>query len=481
MNTDLLNEIRRSFAANIGGRYELQNLPQDAKAYTISLRGEYGVIIAYNSEEDIYEDASNICISTKSLSFGGIVNRYLALTCFEPALREKFADLCYHFVDPGANNEDRGKLLSKPLEWWKYWTEMLGDSNSKKSSYDVLAELIALDYLYKGDPTIQWTDYGTHDIESATNSYEVKSTVKKSESHITISSRQQLECANQLELLFFRLEKSQSGFSINNVAKSLEKHGYDRNLLEKQLKKRGLIRGMSVRETKFTILEVRKFLIDDNFPKIVEKSFKNDVYPPNIIKIEYTIDLEGIDYKSIFFSLNPDGTISGKEAANTINNITQINNKDTTGETKYPKYDEWREGCIPLFSLRAACGYFDDGKLPEVESWIDITGSGITPNKDLYFVVKAQGDSMLNKIKDGDRCIFKWYKGGTRNNEIVLTQVKGTDPDYDAGYTIKKYHREENKSGKTITLLPLNENYKEIVIDDESYKTIGIFEYNLDQ
>ena len=482
MNTDLLNEIRRSFAANIGGRYELQNLPQDAKAYTVSLHGEYGVIISYNSDEDIYEDASNICISTKSLSFGGIVNRYLALTCYDPALREKFADLCYHFVDPGDNNEDRNKLLSRPLEWWKYWTEMLGDSNSKKSSYDVLAELIALDYLYKDDPTIQWTDSGTHDVESATNSYEVKSTVKKSESHITISSRHQLECANQLELLFFRLEKSQSGFSINNVAKSLERHGYDRKLLEKQLEKRGLIKGMSVRETKYTLLEVRKYLIDDKFPKVVEKSFKNDVFPPNIIKIEYTIDLEGIDYKSIFFTLNPDGTISGRETATTINVDTHTNDNDTIGETKCQMYDEWREGCIPIFSLRAACGYFDDGEMPEEEGWVDASGHGFTPDRERHFVVHAKGNSMSPKIKDGNLCVFEWYNkvGGTREGDIVLIYAEDKLSD-GSTYTIKKYHSEKNTdedswNHKKIILYPLNSDYDPIELEEgQKVYTVGVF------
>ena len=41
----------------------------------------------------------------------------------------------------------------------------------------------------------------------------------------------------------------------------------------------------------------------------------------------------------------------------------------------------------------------------------------------LLFVVHAKGNSMLPKIKDGDLCVFERYHRGSREGEIVLSQV----------------------------------------------------------
>jgi hypothetical protein len=73
-----------------------------------------------------------------------------------------------------------------------------------------------------------------------------------------------------------------------------------------------------------------------------------------------------------------------------------------------PIYDEYHEGCIPLYTLRAACGYFEDGEVPEEEGWVDATGNGFTPDPKRHFVVHAKGDSMFPKIKNGDFCIFEY-------------------------------------------------------------------------
>ena len=84
--------------------------------------------------------------------------------------------------------------------------------------------------------------------------------------------------------------------SINDMKDVFVKAGYSESLLESQLEAKGFIKGNSIRDKKYIQLERRKYVIDDNFPRIVESSFKNDVYPKNIIKILYTIDLEGLDY-----------------------------------------------------------------------------------------------------------------------------------------------------------------------------------------
>ena len=148
-------------------------------------------------------------------------------------------------------------------------------------------------------------------------------------------------------------------------------------------------------------------------------------------------------------------------------------------------YPEYKPGRIPLYTLRAACGYFDEGQLPEEEGWIDASGLGFTPDPKRHFAVHAKGDSMLPKIKDSDICIFEWYTAGSRNGEIVLTQSSEYDSEYGGRYTIKRYHSEKTVTEEgwqhaSVQLLPINQDYEPIELDEfGEYRTIGIFKCTL--
>ena len=149
-------------------------------------------------------------------------------------------------------------------------------------------------------------------------------------------------------------------------------------------------------------------------------------------------------------------------------------------------YEDYQPGRIPLYTLRAACGRFEDNELPVADGWVDATGHGFTPDKDRYFAVHAKGDSMLPLIHDGDICVFEWYTGGSRKGEIVLMQLRDFDPEYDGRYTIKRYDSEKMVTEdywehKSITLSPRNPAFEPIIIhEDESVRTIGIFKCTLD-
>ncbi len=140
--------------------------------------------------------------------------------------------------------------------------------------------------------------------------------------------------------------------------------------------------------------------------------------------------------------------------------------------------DTFQIGCIPLYSLRVACGYFENGGNPEAEGWLDATDKGFTPDPKRYFVVHAKGRSMLPKIKDGDLCVFEWCEGEPMNGDITLTQCIDVDLDYGERYTIKRYYCEKAAGAynNKIELRPLNSDYNTIVLQpDKDYRTIGIF------
>lgn len=143
--------------------------------------------------------------------------------------------------------------------------------------------------------------------------------------------------------------------------------------------------------------------------------------------------------------------------------------------------DTYQVGCVPLYSLRAACGYFDNGGIPEAEGWLDATGRGFSPDVNRHFVIHAKGNSMLPLIKDGDFCVFEWCDGEPDNGEITLTQCLDIDEDYGERYTIKRYHSEkgagvDGTQNSRIVLSPLNPDYDIIELTpDNAYKTVGVF------
>lgn len=161
--------------------------------------------------------------------------------------------------------------------------------------------------------------------------------------------------------------------------------------------------------------------------------------------------------------------------------LNPTENDTESEESKIVVLPTCHEGCVPLYTLRAACGYFEDGEVPEEEGWVDASGKGFTPDPKRYFAVHAKGDSMLPKIKDGDICVFEWYKAGSRNGEIVLTECNEKDLDYGGMYTIKKYQSEKLVTGNgwqhtKVELVPLNKDYRTIELDDETNcRTIGVF------
>lgn len=145
---------------------------------------------------------------------------------------------------------------------------------------------------------------------------------------------------------------------------------------------------------------------------------------------------------------------------------------------------------LPLYSVRAACGYFETSEQPEAEGWLDVSSLPFTPSEDM-FIVHAKGDSMLPRIKDGDLCVFERYQGGSREGEIVLSQASDYFEEYGGKYTIKKYHSEKmvNEDGvevhSKIELQPLNaKGFKTIVLQNDvetQYATIGVLKFVIEQ
>jgi len=143
---------------------------------------------------------------------------------------------------------------------------------------------------------------------------------------------------------------------------------------------------------------------------------------------------------------------------------------------------------LPVYSVKAACGYFGEGELIEEDGWMKAEGLGKL-NRNM-FVIQASGRSMEPRIHDGDYCVFQANPAGSRQGKIVLVQHRNFwDDDFGGAFSIKKYSSSWSRDEfddwrhEKIELIPQNNDYKTIVInredvddsDDLSFRVIGEF------
>lgn len=294
----LPDEIKQFFATHKNGALPLKSLPDEYPAYAIRTSEGFGVALEWDSDAALSEHFANANFYSSTMMLGGADKTLLILQSYREDLRNEFACVCAQFVDPGKEGAGRASILSEPLSWWKKWRNLLGNVISDKAPYSVLCEMMVLDYVRNEDSSAEWTaaKSGTHDIESENRSYEVKSTIRRYGAEITISGQFQLLTPKPLDLFFCRVEESPAGISINDMKKKLVDDGYNEGELEHQLSKQGYELGASSRVIKYSVLEKRRYHIDDSFPKITEASFKGDKIPNGITHITYSVDLETIPY-----------------------------------------------------------------------------------------------------------------------------------------------------------------------------------------
>jgi len=137
-----------------------------------------------------------------------------------------------------------------------------------------------------------------------------------------------------------------------------------------------------------------------------------------------------------------------------------------------PPQEELFRRCLPVYTLKAAAGYFGEGEAVEPEGWVEVDGIGKLDER--MFVARAVGRSMEPKIQDGDYIVFRANPVGSRDGKIVLVQYRGPeDPETGGAYTVKKYRSEkvsDEEGGwrhKRIILSPLNSEFSPIILEED--------------
>ena len=296
----LLQEIRNDFAGIAEGAViRIESLGSEENII-VSRDSRNGLMIGMQIDDSVpgVNESFTSCHLFDSYFFmNGSNQRYLFLSCSLLEYRREFASLCCEFVEPGPGGQYRKELLTDPLAWWLKWINLLGNTVSERNIYCVIAEMIALDFLFQNDNTVTWlaAKAGVRDIESDTETFEVKSTIRRTGHEAVISSSFQLDSDKNFWILFCRMEENKSeGVSIRNMFDTLVGHGYDRQKLTDELSRQGLDLSNHICGIKYKAIEKVKYLVDDDFPKIVDASFVGGHRPNGIDKITYTVDLASV-------------------------------------------------------------------------------------------------------------------------------------------------------------------------------------------
>lgn len=307
----VISEIRELFASsrNKSGYYPIQSLPTSAPGWVFRFGdGEYGVAIPYNGES-VNEEFNEVRLFTGQYRIGDEFRQLLLVTSGNEISREQFALFCYSLVNPGKDNVLRNSIEADPVEWWKEWKTLLGNTSVEKKPYAVIGEMIVLCQILSTGVKAAWggPSASSKDIETPDAEYEVKSTTERYGKKVRISSQFQLkEGEKPVYLVFNRFEHSGNGYSIDDVAGILiHSYNYPEELLESQLRKIGYRKDMSARREKFALIEQAVYTVDDHFPLIAEKSFKDGHIPSGIIRIDYVVELDSCP-GCLTRDLNPD-------------------------------------------------------------------------------------------------------------------------------------------------------------------------------
>lgn len=300
MSTILVDEISEHFAAAVEGFRRLTSLASACPAWTLIASEYYGVAIPNPMQKKINEQFSSVRIENQSYRSGELLDHYLVLLCTNRSLRHEFAFICAHFVEPGEKNGTRNSLQSDPFVWWRNWRALLGNRIAEKPAFAVIGEMLSVEHQMEQGIKTYWggPEAGTHDIDTPDKEIEVKSTMQKYRTTLTISSQNQLKSCKPLELYFLRFEECRmDGLSIDIMARRLVERGYDAAALESQLSLLGFGIGKEARFYRYRLLEKRIYRIDKGFPRIVPESFAGGRLPQAIVHIEYTVDLDGLPYE----------------------------------------------------------------------------------------------------------------------------------------------------------------------------------------
>lgn len=269
------DEILRFF----NGSGSESKLIGDKGARLVRSGARFGIFVPAAVPPDYFEDKLN----SMAIRSGEINGRSgVFISCKVSALKEVFAGECARFLE----DDCLQRIIEDPFSWWNELKALYGNVLADENHYFVFAEFLVFLMLHDEcsksgtEKRVMWKSCtATHDIEMSDGSqHEVKSTVRRVASVVTISSKFQMSVdpAHPFFLYFVRLEPERNdGVSIQDLIVRAGTLGCDVDGIDRLLTAQGLPPGSPKRRTRFAILEAKRFDAGTGpFPKLTPQSFR---------------------------------------------------------------------------------------------------------------------------------------------------------------------------------------------------------------
>ena len=267
-----------------------------------------------NFKQDKRSASIQVLKSTNEL-FNKEHKEYIEICCLNPDssdfIYNKFNTLISMiFTSIKFDQIDNYSAVKNTIQEWRDFLRLVKKKHlSIEEVRGLIGELHFLNDLLAIDKNLFESWHGPeaerHDFRQNNISVEVKTTSSKNKI-VKISSLDQLEKPNDTELFcqFYQLEQDDKGFSIPSlIDKIMDTHSISKIDIERKLNDLNYDfndrKYYENEKYKFRILNNYFYIVDDHFPKIIRNSFKENKIPKGVMSLEYKIDLNGLDEKSI--------------------------------------------------------------------------------------------------------------------------------------------------------------------------------------
>lgn len=233
---------------------------------------------------------------------GGVRLCFADLECTKPYLHATFHSLAQEIID--SLNDGEGKPDEVALSVLASWRELLdrpaGGPLSREKLGGLFAELCFLESITDGLPDMlaAWTGPipQRHDFSFESGAVEVKASLSSQKADVQISGIEQLVPpeGGRLFLLHMRLEEAEGAISVPDKVDAIVRNGVDRKVLLALLGKLGyyLEHQEEYRRRCFRVIEIRRYRVEEGFPRLTKGSFLGGTPPKGVESISYSVNLQ---------------------------------------------------------------------------------------------------------------------------------------------------------------------------------------------
>lgn len=283
---------------------DMVDTPAGSPLITVDANGHRHLLIPTTGEKRGVEDRQSAGVHMVSSNWGyeGESRTYFDVICLKTHLNGIFDLMMLDMLTALPEDSDHPDRVCRRVlnRWREFLTPEPIRVPDKTKVVGVWGELWILEQLSRrqSDAVRMWTgpDRGRFDFFNLSTALEVKSTLQRKGTTVTINGHDQLEPPNSGSLYFSVLkleERPVGGIGLPDLIEQIVENGVERRQILTSLLKIGISPDIlpNTGDLRFDLSEWFLYEVNEKFPKIIATSFKDDVLPNGVIALTYQIDL----------------------------------------------------------------------------------------------------------------------------------------------------------------------------------------------